>query len=72
MCVRVCVHVCVYMRVRTWQGVCPSSGDLPNPGIEARSPTLQADSLPTEPPGKPQTTPLGLLYSPALTKSLRN
>jgi len=30
----------------------PSPGDLPDPGIEARSPTLQADSLPSEPPGK--------------------
>ena len=28
-------------------------GDLPNPGIEPRSPALQADSLPTELPGKP-------------------
>ena len=28
-------------------------GDLPNPGIEPRSPTLQADSLPAEPGGKP-------------------
>ena len=26
----------------------PSPGDLPNPGIEPRSPALQADSLPTE------------------------
>ena len=31
----------------------PSPGDLPNPGIEPRSPTLQADALPSEPPGKP-------------------
>ena len=34
---------------------CPSPGDLPDPGIEpapAASPTLQVDSLPTEPPGK--------------------
>ena len=31
----------------------PSPGDLPNPGIEPRSPTLQADSLPAEPQGKP-------------------
>ena len=31
----------------------PSSGDLPNPGIKARSPALQADSSLTEPPGKP-------------------
>ena len=30
-----------------------SSGDLPDPGIEPRSPTLQADALPSEPPGKP-------------------
>ena len=27
----------------------PSPGDLPNPGSEPRSPTLQADSLPSEP-----------------------
>ena len=31
----------------------PSPGDLPDPGIEPRSPILQADSLPSEPPGKP-------------------
>ena len=31
----------------------PSPGDLPNPGIEPRSPTLQADALTSEPPGKP-------------------
>ena len=31
---------------------CPSVGDLPNPGIKPRSPTLQADSLPFELPGK--------------------
>ena len=30
----------------------PSSGDLPDPGKESESPTLQADSLPSEPPGK--------------------
>ena len=33
----------------------PSPGDLPNPGIEPTSPTLQADSLPAEPQGKPKT-----------------
>ena len=32
----------------------PSPGDLTNPGIKSRSPALQADSLPSEPPGKPQ------------------
>ena len=31
----------------------PFSGDLPDPGIEPKSPALQADSLPSEPPGKP-------------------
>ena len=31
----------------------PSPGDLRNPGIELGSPALQADSLPSEPPGKP-------------------
>ena len=31
----------------------PSPGDLPDPGIEPRSPALQAASLPSEPPGKP-------------------
>ena len=31
----------------------PSPRDLPNPGIEPGFPTLQADSLPSEPPGKP-------------------
>ena len=34
----------------------PSPGDLPNPGIERRSSTLQADSLPAEPPGEPKYT----------------
>ena len=31
----------------------PSPGDLPDPGIEPRSPASQADTLPSEPPGKP-------------------
>ena len=31
----------------------PSPGGLPDPPIELRSPELQADSLPSEPPGKP-------------------
>ena len=36
-------------------------GDLPKPGIESRSPTLWADSLPAEPPGKPKNTGVGSL-----------
>ena len=34
----------------------PSPGCLPDPGMEPRSTTLQADSLPAEPPGKPKNT----------------
>ena len=34
---------------------------LPNPGIESRSLTLQADSFPSEPPGKPKNTGAGSL-----------
>ena len=38
-----------------WSGLpFPSPGDLPDRGIEPGSPALQADSLPTEPPGKPR------------------
>ena len=36
-------------------------GDLPNPGIEPRSPTMQVDSLPAEPPGKPKNPGVGSL-----------
>ena len=36
-------------------------GDLPNPGVKPRSPSLQADSLPAEPPGKPKNTGVGSL-----------
>ena len=32
-----------------------SPGDLPDPGMEHGSPALQADSLQSEPPGKPPT-----------------
>ena len=38
-----------------WKGQpFPFPGDLPNPGTEPRSPELQADSLSSEPPGKPR------------------
>ena len=43
----------------SWQGywiglLFPSPGDLPDPGIEPEFPALQADTLPSEPPCKPQ------------------
>ena len=43
-----------FSRQEYWSGLSfPSPGDLPNPGTELWSPTLQTDSLPSEPPGKP-------------------
>ena len=37
-----------------WSGLpCSPPGDLPDPGIKPGSPALQADTLPSEPPGKP-------------------
>ena len=43
-----------FSRQEYWSGLpFPSPGDLPAPGIEPRSPALQADALPSEPPGKP-------------------
>ena len=42
-----------FSRQGYWSGLpFPSAGDLPNPGIEPGSPALQADSLPSEPPGQ--------------------
>ena len=43
-----------FSRQKYWSGLpFPSPGDLPNPGIEPRSPTLQANALPSELPAKP-------------------
>ena len=51
-----------FSRPEYWSGKpFPSTGDLPNPGIKPRSPALQADSLPAEPPGKPKDTGVGSL-----------
>ena len=37
-----------------WSGLpCHPPGDLPKPGMEPRSPALKADSLLSEPPGRP-------------------
>ena len=42
-----------FFRQEYWSGLpFPSPGDLPNPGIKPGSPTLQADTLQSEPPGK--------------------
>ena len=43
-----------FSRQEYWSGLpCAPPGDLPNPRIKPRSSTLQADSLPSEPPGDP-------------------
>ena len=43
-----------FSRQEYWSGLpFPSPGDLPDPGIEPGSPTLEADALTSEPPGKP-------------------
>ena len=45
------VHGIFQARVLEWVAI-SSPGNLPNPGIKPGSPTLQADALPFEPPGK--------------------
>ena len=43
-----------FSRQEYWSGLpFPSPGNLPDPGIQPESAALQADSLPSEPPGKP-------------------
>ena len=46
----------------------PSPGDLPDPLIEPGSPALQADPLPSEPPGKPTPQP-GIKSTPSALES---
>ena len=49
-----------FSRQEYWSGLpFPFPGDLPGPGIKPGSPALQADALPSKPPGKP----LNQLYS---------
>ena len=46
-----------FSRQEYWSGLpFPSPGDPPDPGTEPRSPALQADCLPSEPPRNPDTT----------------
>ena len=63
-----------FSRPEYWSAeVFPSPGDLSSPGIEPRSPALQGDSLPAEPPGKSKNTgvcSLSLLQGIFLTQEL--
>ena len=52
-----------FSRQEYWSGLpFPSPEDLPDPGIEPRSSALQADSLPSEPPGKSVLVITGFKY----------
>ena len=48
------IHGILQARILEWVAI-SFSGDLPDPGIKPRSPTLQADALTSEPPGKPRS-----------------
>ena len=51
-----------FSRQEYWSGFqCHPPGDLSNPRIKPRSPALQVDSLPSEPPQKPKNTGVGSL-----------
>ena len=64
-----------YSRQEYWSGLpFPSPGDLSNPGIKPRSPALQADTLSSEPPGKPAhilpiTNPADSFFVPHIPSS---
>ena len=62
-----------FSRQEYWSGLAfPSPGDLPDPGIEPRSPALWADTFPSEPPGKsigPKILSISNLYYPWVADS---
>ena len=64
------VHGIFQARVLEWIAF-PSPGDLPDPGIEPRSPVLQVDTLPSKPPGKPYIDMWTFKYQLQLT-AIRN
>ena len=64
-----CLTLCDmgFFRQEYWSGLpFPSPGDLPDPGIEPRSPTSQADALTSAPPGKPLNTRIQSLRKPPI------
>ena len=64
-----------FSRQEYWSGLpFPSPGDLESiPGVEPRSPTLQADALTSAPPGKPLNTRIQSLRKPPIkTQNFRS
>ena len=60
-----------FSRQECWSGLLfPSPGDLPDPGIEPGSPALQADTLPSEPPGKPHIDDIVQIYGKEITENI--
>ena len=58
-----------FSRQEHWSGLpVPSPGDFPNPGIEPGSPSLQADSLPSEPQEKPFCIVIKIIYYESFSK----
>ena len=59
-----------FSRQKFWSGLpFPSLEDLPDPGIKPRSPALQADSVPPEPPGN-RNLPCGKIIQIFFTQNL--
>ena len=54
-------RLCKMLVVEVTMFLFPSPGHLPNPGMKSRSPTMQANSLPAKPQGKPINTGMGSL-----------
>ena len=58
-----------FSRQECWSGLpFPSPGDLPDPGIKPGSPALQANALPSEPPGKPTLSDTTVLKEISLAR----
>ena len=58
-----------FSRLEYWSGLPFLPGDLPNSRIKLRSPALQADSLPSEPPGTPLPFVFVILTTPVSSDS---
>ena len=62
-----------FSRQEYWSGLPFSSpGDLPDSGTKPESPALQADALPSEPPGKPKNTGVDVISFSSWSRSFTN